>query len=79
VRPGTALTRGPGRLLKLNLPKRSHMSGIIVIGLFVYAFVSYNRGQYGRTFLSLTAASALFAVTFVLPLAAHALAVAAVR
>jgi hypothetical protein len=55
------------------------MSGIIVIGLFVYAFVSYNRGQYGRTFLSLTAASALFAVTFVLPLAAHALAVAAVR
>jgi hypothetical protein len=54
------------------------MSGLAIIALLAYSFTTYARGQYGRTLLSLVGASALFVVTFVLPLVAHALS-AAVR
>jgi hypothetical protein len=54
------------------------MSGIAIVSLVAYSFVSYNRGAYGSTLLAMMAASALFMVAIVLPLVAYALA-AAVR
>jgi len=72
---GTCVNRNR-RPLPNTVESESTMSGLAIVSLVAYSFLSCNRGQYGRTFLSICAASALFVVTFVLPLMAHALSAA---